>query len=199
MSLGRSEYLVLHLPVQPCSGFVVEAASPPIFFLMSITVGFCPFFLQYIFQTPCTLGKILQYSTTFLRVTLFGFSMSPTFSEVPKLSSFVAFGRRLWSCQRICFNSSRTIWLVRPVWYPRGYLILFWVLWPFYCSSGGTYFGILIIQKFSIYLGGFWSSWKECFATARNILGSLLPAPCFSCLIMEMVFAGCFPSLRRDF
>ena len=157
------------------------------------------FVLLCVFQTPWPFGEIIEDSDLFLRVTFFVFSMSPTVLEVPKLSLYNAFQRRLRSCRKIFFNHTRSIWIFRPVQYSWGHSLLSPGFWLFEWSSGGTSFGILIIPNFPIFGVLPRSSWKDCSATASNVSRTLLTSFCFTRLITEMVLEGRLPSLWRYF
>ena len=73
----------------PIRGWLARRIFPPYFPWCLSWLAYAHwvcFVLQYVFETHCTSRKILENSTPFLRVTLFGFSMSLKFSEVTNLS-----------------------------------------------------------------------------------------------------------------
>ena len=135
-------------------------------------------------------SKHLELFTKDLRTPHYSWGFPFSFSqclrhslEVPKLSLSSALRRRLQSCQKIFFNNSHAIWLVRPVQSPWGSMILSPGIQPFYRSSGGAYFGLFIAPKFPIFLGFSRSSREDCSVTVSNAPVSLLPVLCFTLLV----------------
>ena len=65
-------------------------------------------------------------------------------------------------------------------------------------SFGGASRGLLG-PKFSLVLGGFRSSPKDCFAIASDAPGGLLPAFCCPCFETKKVLLEFFPSFQQFF
>ena len=107
----------------------------------------------------------------------FSHSMFPKFSEgVPKWSAIFLY----WFC---------TIWRLCSVRSLHVYPIFTPGLRVFYLSSGGaSFWGLLIVSKFSLILGFFRSYWKDCSAIASNFPVSFIPALCFYHIDTKKVF-----------
>ena len=126
------------------------------------------------------------------------------------LLMFPTFHRRIWRGQRIFY---RAIWsLFRPLRHTRGYLLLspglislgiysllsLSGLWPSDRLFGGASWRLLI-PKFSLIIGVFRSSRKDCFTIASKVLGGLIPAFYCSSFETNNILSGLFYSLRQDF
>ena len=94
------------------------------------------------------------------------------------------------------YQPLHTRWRLFSLKYLGGSPTLPPVLRVSYRSSGGAYFWrIFIVPQFSLILGVFQSSWKDCFATAIDVPGSLVPAFYCSRLVTKKVLSGCLPYL----
>ena len=128
---------ILRLLAWPFSGLVCEAASPPVNFIPTFWGGCNQTFFFFYKVYSNTLGIFLLWilihvlSAHFFRDMLLSwgfltFSISPMFSEgILKLS-----GKNI--------NHSRASWLVYPIQYPWGSLLLLTGLWPSHFSYGGV-------------------------------------------------------------
>ena len=114
--------------------------------------------------------------------------MSPTFSAgVPK-----------WSANILNFSCAS--WRLCSVRSIQGSLLLPPGLRVSYRSSDGTSFwGLLTVPKFPIFLGFFRSSRKDCSTAASNVLGSLHLFFCMPRLMTENMTMGCLTYLRCNF
>ena len=105
-------------------------------------------------------------------------------------------GAPKWSADFI--HIFHVIWCLCSIWHTQGYLLFSIGLISTRLSVGGL-FRLSIFPKFFLILGVFWSSWKDCFAIARDVLGSLVLSFCCFCLETKNVQTGHPPSLQQAF
>ena len=153
-SLGRSVYLPLRLSAQILLGLVVEADSPPICFLLrlkrSASAHYC-FVLKGVSQHLEYMLLLASQSCLIWTIDWgfhsvlegpFRFWISPAFSEgVPKWSGNIP-------------NRSCVSWILCPIWYIWGYLLLSPGLRLSYRSSGSdSFWWILLVPQFPMMKG----------------------------------------------
>ena len=166
--------LILRLPARLYSGLVVEATSTPIEFtpafwiIWHLTIGLFVFTrcipISWIFV--CTGFSLLSNLDILLRGLLcywgfFALSMSLTFSEwVPNLSANFS-------------NRAHAIWLVCPIRFLWGYLLLLSCLWLYGRLSGGILFGSSCMSFSSLWWQGIKKCWRDCLQGVFQYLGYL--------------------------
>ena len=143
--------------------------------------------LQGVFQTPWNSVEKIEDSTPFLRVLLFleealklpekFLILLPTFYE-----------KGLQRCRRTCLSLTIFLGVMRSCF--RSFRSSHARLAVF--SLGSLY---LVLPTFS---GFFQNSWKDCYAFAKYLPGSIHLYFCFPCITKDKVLMGCFPSIRQD-
>ena len=169
-SIWRSTFIIVRLSARPFSGTVGEVAAPPICILPQLPrPNLRP--LLFIFTRSISTPYIVYFASFSAMSNLDNHSkdtirswgsssllMSPTFlEETPK-----------WSANFLhCFHASWCLYSIRHTHCSK--LLLLGLIYT--CPSFGGLFGLFIVPKFSLFLGVFRRSRKDCFAIASDVPG----------------------------
>ena len=193
-------YLVLRLPARTFSGLVREAASTtvslyppsgaawfwPLLFSSTRFISTPWIFDFYGFQ-PCPIWKVTWGIRSVLEVTFL-------------LQCLQCFWMGFQSGQRIFSIASGARWRLCSVRSLPGSPLLPPDHWMSYRSSGSTSFwGILILPKFSMIIGVFQSSLNDYSAITSDVPGILIPIFCCSLIETKKVSPGWLPSIQLYF
>ena len=198
LSIWQSTLIIFCLSAQPFSGSVGKAATIPL----------C---VHTILERSAFRPLLCTFTRCIWTPWMFALSGFPVMSDMEFFSRdplwswgsfslwmFLTFSEESPKWPANFFNCFRVSWHLCSVQSLWGYPLLPPSLQVSYRpTGGGSFWGIPIVPKFSLILGVFQSSRKNCFVIASNVPGSLVPAFCCYCLETNKVSTGRFPSFWR--
>ena len=196
VSLGKSEYFILHFPAQPFSEFVGEEASSHIYSCCDqhgchSAWNFC--FVRCVLRQIGLSEKLLRaphFYTFFLEVPV-----ARCFAQAVLLVSRVSknFGFSLSNISVIVRGKFSCLWT--RVWsvLPEGVQI-----YPIECRMSnwwewGRYALCSKLSVLVLFLNGKKSFWRDFFTMSSNFLGGIVTTSCFSCPLTMKAMLGNLP------